>query len=190
MSSDWTVFVEGGDDKAFLDSLLDHLGISNVSTDVIGGGVSKLSIVKPNIRRARDGGNQVAVILDADCDAAECRNCLLDVINHNELPIERSFLLPDNKHAGCLETLLERIAVSDHRYIYHCFDTYEDCLKRSQHSYCLPDKKARIYAYCEALDIETNGTRRSYNDQSHWDLEVPDLAPLKRFLRGLHSEKT
>ena len=190
MSSEWTLFVEGGEDKAFLDSLLSHLGISNVHTSKIGGGVSKLSTIKPNISRARDGGSQVAVILDADHDVAECRNCLHDVIKNNELPIERCFLLPNNKHPGCLETLLERIAVSDHRYIYNCFDSYEDCLNRSQYSYCLPDKKARIYAYCDALNIETNGTRRRYDNQSHWDLEVADLGPLKSFLLGLRSATT
>ena len=57
MDSEWTLFVEGGDDKAFLDSLLDHLCISNVNTNTIGGGVSKLTNIKPNIHRARDGGN-------------------------------------------------------------------------------------------------------------------------------------
>lgn len=187
MSSDWTVFVEGGDDKAFLDSLLDHLGIYNVRTEKMGGGVSKLSLIKPNISRARDRGNQVAVILDADQDVAACRSCLLDVIRQNDLPVERSFLLPDNKNTGCLETLLEQIAIADHRYIYHCFDTYENCIDRSEHPYSLPNKKARIYAYCEALNIETNGSRRRYDDPSHWDLEVPDLDPLKRFLLGLQS---
>lgn len=185
MDSEWTLFVEGKDDKAFLDSLLDHLGIYNVSTNVIGGGVSKLSNFKPQIHRARDSGNQVAVILDADGDAAVCRNLLVEVIYQNELPIERHFLLPDNNSAGRLENLLESIAVSDHRYIYHCFDTYNDCLSQSQHAYSLPGGKARIYAYCEALDIETNGTRRRYNDESHWDLEATDLEPLKHFLLEL-----
>lgn len=188
MSSEWTLFLEGGDDRAFIDSLLCHLGIYNVHTHEIGGGVSKLSILKPNIIRARDAGNLIAVILDADHDIAECRDCLLDEIKNNELPIERYFLLPDNKHAGCLETLLERIAVSDHRYVYRCFDTYEECLNQSQHSYCLPNKKARVYAYCDALNIETKGTKRKYNDQSHWDLEAVDLDPLKQFLIGLRSE--
>ncbi len=185
MSSDWTVFVEGGDDKAFLDSLLDHLGKYNVRTEKMGGGVSKLSLIEPNISRARDRGNQVAVVLDADQDVAACRSCLLNVIRQNDLPVERSFLLPDNKKAGCLETLLEQIATSDHRYIYDCFDAYENCIDPSEHPYSLPNKKARIYAYCEALNIETNGTKRRYDDPSHWDLEVPDLDPLKRFLLGL-----
>ena len=189
MRFDWTVFVEGGDDKAFLNSLLNHLDIAHVRTDEVGGGVSKLSIIKPNISRTRDGGNQVAVILDADSDFAECRNCLLNVIDQYKLPIDSYFLLPDNRTAGCLESLLERMAVTRHRDIYHCFDRYEDCLNSSRHSYQFPNTKARIYAYCDALDIETRGTKRNYEDPSHWDLDVPELDPLKRFLRGLQSER-
>ena len=190
MSSEWTLFVEGGDDRAFLDSLLDHLCIYNVRTEKMGGGVSKLPLIKPNISRARDRGNQIAVVLDADRDAAARRNSLFDVIRRNDLPVERCFLLPDNKNDGCLETLLEQIALSDHRYIYDCFDAYENCIDRSEHPYSLPNKKARIYAYCEALNIETNGSRRRYDDPSHWNLEVPDLDPLKRFLLGLQSVRT
>jgi len=45
MSSQWQIFVEGPDDRAFLKGLLQHLNIANVNTSIIGGSVAKL----PNI---------------------------------------------------------------------------------------------------------------------------------------------
>ena len=48
-----------------------------------------------------------------------------------------------------------------------------------------PVAKGRIYAYCEALGIETHAARRDYSDPSCWDLGTPALEPLKQFLVGL-----
>ena len=179
------LFVEGGEDKAFLDSLLDHLDVANVSTVEIGGGVSKLQKIKPNLSRALDSGNRIAVILDADSDFSNRRDEFLKCKNQFGLPIDRFFLLPDHKTSGCLETLLEQMAVPSHRGIYKCFDKYKTCLWDRGKPYCLPKPKARIYAYCEALGIETRGTERSYEDSLYWDLDVPELDPLKQFLYDL-----
>lgn len=45
--------------------------------------------------------------------------------------------------------------------------------------------KGRIYAYCEALGIETNASKRDYANASHWNLDARELEPLKRFLTSL-----
>ena len=103
------------------------------------------------------------------------------------LPIKNDdcFLIPNDSEPGDLETLLERIAVSGHRVVYECFQQYEDCLQSKSESYHLPNSKARIFAYCEALDIETNANRRDYGDSSYWNLSAPVLNPLKDFLLRL-----
>ena len=52
MSSQWQIFVEGSDDQAFLNDLLQHLNISNAHTSIIGGGVASLPKIANEIRRA------------------------------------------------------------------------------------------------------------------------------------------
>ena len=49
--------------------------------------------------------------------------------------------------------------------------------------------KARIYAYCEALGVETNAKKRDYRDSAYWNLDTPALEPLRAFLRGLQGDE-
>lgn len=59
------------------------------------------------------------------------------------------------------------------------------CLQRHDQSYRSPEPKGRVYAYCEALSIKTNPSKRRYDGSPHWDLDAPVLEPLKRFLASL-----
>ena len=183
----WTLFVEGPSDQRFLTCLLRHLDASPIMAAQIGGGISALPNVRPQMQRARADGRGIAVLVDADSNAAESRKKLGSTIEKHDLPIEKSFFLPNDKESGCLETLLEQIAVSEHREIYNCFDQYEGCLARQNSAYLRPDGKARIYAYCEALGIETHAKKRDYEDPVYWNLSAPALSPLKAFLRGLQT---
>ena len=130
-------------------------------------------------------------MVDADSNIAKSREKLHNAIERHELPvdIDRSFFLPDNEGKGCLETLLERMAVAQHREIFGCFEQYGACVSNLDSQYCLPDMKARIYAYCEALGIETNAKKRDYRDSAYWNLDTPALEPLKAFLRGLQADE-
>lgn len=109
MSSQWQIFVEGPDDRAFLKSLLQHLNISNVNTSIIGGGVAKLPNVANEIQRAYDAGKRIAIVLDANSDFASRCAEFEQQKESLKLPINRFFLLPNNKDSGCLETLLEAL---------------------------------------------------------------------------------
>ena len=185
MSSQWQIFVEGLDDQAFLKGLLHHLNISNAHTSIIGGGAAKLPHVANDIQRAYDEGKLIAIVLDANSNfAGRCA----EVEKHKkglQLPINRFFLLPNNKDPGCLETLLETMAVSTHRVVFNCFDQYETCLQSHKTPYKLPNHKARIYAYCEALGIELRASKREYVNSPYWNLNAPALEPLKQFLCAL-----
>jgi len=185
MSSQWQIFVEGLDDQAFLNGLLQHLIISNEHTSINGGGVAKLPHVTNDIQRAYDAGRCIAIVLDANSDFASRYAEFEQQRKSLQLPIARFFLLPNNKDPGCLETLLAMMAVSTHRVVYDCFDQYETCLQNKSTPYNLPNHKARIYAYCEALGIETRASRREYVDSPYWNLNALSLEPLKQFLRGL-----
>lgn len=185
MSSQWQIFVEGPDDRAFLKGLLQHLNIANVNTSIIGGGVAKLPNIANEIQRAYDAGKRIAIVLDANSDfTSRCAEFATQKASL-KLPIDRFFLLPNNKDSGSLETLLEAMAISTHRVVYDCFDQYETCLQNRNTPYKLPNHKARIYAYCEALGLETRASKRQYVNSSYWNLNAPDLEPLKTFLRAL-----
>ncbi len=183
----WTMFVEGSSDEAFLSGVLRHLEITNVETERINGGVGKLGSVARQMQRRSLRGNRISVILDADADFEKRRGEYETERVRHELPIDRFFLLPNHRDTGCLETLLEQIAVSGHRVVYECFDAYERCLRRHSDAYRVPNLKARIYAYCEALDIETSSPSRDYGNTSYWDLDAVALEPLRAFLTGLHA---
>lgn len=185
MSQRWKLWVECSSDKALVQSLVRQWSIQNVELDVIGGGVNHLAKIKQQIIRSSDAGNHVALILDADSDYEQQDAEVTKKIDRLKLPVERYFLLPDNQHSGNLETLLECIAAVPYRAIYDCLDEYGTCLQRHDQSYRYPEPKGRVYAYCEALSIKTNPSKRCYDGSPHWDLDAPVLEPLKRFLASL-----
>ena len=183
MDTEWTLFVEGDSDQVFLQCLLDGLGIVNMDIAIIGGGVSNLAEMATTIQRTSDAGNSICLLLDADSNPKRRRSEFRRSRDELGLPIENDhcFLLPNDCDPGCLETLLEWIAVPDHRVVYECFREYETCLHSYSKSYRLPNPKARIYAYCEALSIEPHHSKRDYSDPLYWDLNASALEPLKQF---------
>ena len=114
----WALFVEGRWDEFFVRSLLQRLGVEDVSVSRIGGGVPTLRMVASQIRRRRADGMRVALVLDADTDAAQTGEDLAKELRRLQLQVERSFLLPDDMTEGKLETLLERMAHPSHRIVY------------------------------------------------------------------------
>jgi len=180
----WTLFVEGPSDKVFVEWLLRRLSVDEVEVATIGGGVKHLACVENEIRKRHDAGRRIAVLLDADEDIQGRRNALTAQIGCLGLPVEKTFLLPDNTDPGDLETLLERMAPPAHEAVYRCFDDYEACLRRHDPAYTVPNRKARVYAYCEAVGAET-GPNKDYDKAEHWKGDAPILNPLRRFLRSM-----
>lgn len=181
----WALFVEGEYDKVFVRWLLGYLAVEDVEVHAIGGGVSKLRHTENEIRKSHDEGRRVALLLDADTDTENTRAQLTREVRRLGLPIERSFLLPDNTGEGDLETLLEQMAPAAHQGVYRCFHQYEECLRRTDRDYTTPNRKARVYAYCQAVGAKP-GPDKNYADATHWDPAVPGLEPLRRFLRNLN----
>ena len=192
MGYTWDVFVEGPSDKVFLQCLLKNMEISRVHTSVIGGGVSHLHKVKNEIQRSHDNGKWIAIVLDADCHPQSRRIEFLNERDKLNLTItdNHCFLLPNNHDQGDLETLLEQISVREHRTLHDCFEEYERCMqtRNELRSYHIPNnkvRKAKIYAYGDALGIETNENKRDYCDSRYWDLNASAVEPLKQFLSSL-----
>ena len=182
MNSGCVLFVEGENDKSFVEIFLKRMGLSNFQVEVMGGGVSKLRQAQIRIQRVRNRGMRVAVILDANSDVTDRRSEFESKNRELDLRVERLFLFPDDENPGDLESLLEEIAASRHKAIHDCFSTYIDCLKALPENYRLPDSKARIFAYCEALGNGPKEADRDYGETDHWDMDAPALRPLKNFL--------
>lgn len=183
----WSVYVEGVSDRAFLQCVARHLKLNNIGFKLIGGNVASLKNMAPRIQRSSAAGMGIAVIADANSDVGEQRARLQEVVDQEDIPVKEWFFLPDDARPGCLETLLEDMAVPSHRPIHDCFDHYEECLRRQDSRYALPDAKARIYAYCKVLRIKTRPACRDYRNPHHWNMDAPALQPLKRFLLSLRS---
>ena len=177
------IFVEGATDRAFVHCLLQNIHLPNVEVEAIGGDVSKLPNVQYLIEFYRNQKRCVVAILDADSNPEQRREEYRRVTMRHDLRLDDLFLLPDDTRSGELETLLEEIAHPCHRAIHRCFSGYLKCLQQAEHGYIVPDPKARIYAYCEALGIETHGKKRDYGDTKYWDVDAAALDPLKAFLR-------
>lgn len=188
MAIEGIVFCEGKSDRTFLDCVTHRMKIENLEMIPIEGGVSHLHMVAPQIRRRHDEGRRVAVILDANSDPVDRQETLDDALAQLELTVFDTFLLPNNRDPGRLEDVLEGLAVEDHRAIYDCLASYEKCLMDSAPEYHPPHAKGKIYAYCEALGIETRDRERDYTDNRYWNLEAAELEPLKQFLQRLANE--
>ena len=179
------IFVEGINDKQFIDSLSGHMNLPNIEVFTLNGGMSVLEKMESKIREEYNKNKPIAIILDADSDANGKRIEFERKKNRLELPVNRLFLVPDDRSSGRLETLLKDIVPPQHREIYNCFSRYVDCLQKHSTKHPRFDLKTHIYAYCNAVGNGKGPKEedRDYGDKDHWNLDAPVLTALKRFLR-------
>ena len=181
----WLLLGEGVADAVFLRALLQNLNLPDVEVDQIGGNYTRLDLdaVQNRIRRAADKGQRVALVLDAD--SSDTRSECEKIIDEKILPVDRSFFFPNDTDPGDLEDLLKQAIVSEHQCVLDCLREYEGCLTAADPTYVKPNKKAKIYAYCEAIGSEPKEDGRNYLNGSWWNLNVGALEPLTSFLRAL-----
>lgn len=183
MSGGVAIFVEGRNEERLLPVLLDRMGLQGFVVERIGGSASHLDRLKSRFAIRRNERRRIAVVLDADRDADATRTRLEAEICKLSLPVDAVFLVPDDRSPGSIETLLEMMAPKRHRRIHECFTRYRECLKEISPEYDLPNRKAAIYAYCEAIGNGPKERDRDFGNAGHWSLDAPALNPLKAFLR-------
>ena len=180
------IWVEGKSDEKFVGDFLNHLNFSLSEEAIvitpIGGGVAKLPKIESPLSILKNQDATNLLILDANGDFDSCCKAVEEA-KAIPLAFDYYFLLPNHRDSGCLETLLESVAVDAHRGIFECFGDYEKCIKEKSAEYNTPDLKARIYAYCEALTSVGKEEKQDYCNSAHWNLDSPALDPLKEFLR-------
>ncbi len=186
-----SLFVEGKADEKFVFDLIYFLNpeFSNIVKIIPTNGFQNISKFKNQIEKTKDFGGQNLIIFDAD-DNIETKQDLIAKIAH-ELNLEiATFFFPNNSDNGCLEDLLSQIINPKHQGIIDCFEQYQLCLSKQETKYTLPNKKAKIYAYLEALlssqkSAQIKEENRNYLDREIWDLDSENLTPLKNFLNQI-----
>ena len=172
MDRKFRIIVEGKEDYFFLKNYLSHIEKDSLSIDLerING---KTNLDKEYIRSSIDEGLEIIIVFDANEDTKKEVSKKLRGLKY-EL-----FLFPDNSNNGNIEDLLEQIILPDKQDIFECFDNYKRCLKERNKGYQLPDKKAKIYSYKEALDSKHE--EEQFKPEC-WNFDSSALDPLKRFL--------
>lgn len=173
------IFVEGKQDKEFLESYLKHLGYSNAEIVVCSGNRIDTNI-RSKIQEARDGEQKVLVIFDSDDD---CENTMERLIRESGglLCGSEIFLFPDNSQKGELETLL--FAIAKEPQVCQCFEGYKTCISLYNPDYAKNiQKKSARYAYFEALGL-LNDRERKEAYPKVFDFDSSRLETLKSFLQ-------
>lgn len=183
MAKKFHIVVEGCEDSRFLKGYLNFLGKS-LSDDCIKivGGRGELAGQTQTMQENLDKGIPVLVIFDANSDYRKRRGEIKRVLvakisNDRNVPL---FLFPNNQSNGTVENLLEKIIISKHEDVFACFEGYKKCLNGCDHNYTLPDTKAKVYAYKEAIGALQK--KADQFDSKYWNFNHPALNPLKRFL--------
>lgn len=180
------IIVEGHTDKDFIELYCKYLEVEIKSEQICQtDGKDNIKNVKEKIHKALKVGERVLIIFDADEDVQKSlKNIqsqlnLLDYSWGNRCEI---FLMPNNKDAGNLETLLEHIAKE--KCILKCFDNYTSCivgLQSKNPNIKLPNKKAKVFAYLSSFGFK-NGDKNFKMDDNILNLQSPYLDNLKDFL--------
>ena len=138
----------------------------------------------PTLRSIYNACSKVLVIWDANSSPDDRRKKFWQRVQEEKMneDIFSLFLLPDDSRQGELENLLEDISTK--KDIYNCLGEYDDCLLKKNSEYCLLPLKDKIYAYCQAMGVETHEKKRDYADKKLWDLDSDKLNALKDFLQN------
>ncbi|MCE3038650.1 DUF3226 domain-containing protein [Helicobacter anatolicus] len=173
------IFVEGKQDREFLEVYLKYLGYSNAEILVCNGNVININI-RSSIQEARDRGQKILVIFDSD---DSCENTMERLIRESEELLSKSeiFLFPNNSQKGELETLL--FAIAKEPQVCQCFEGYKTCISLYNPDYAKNiHKKSARYAYFEALGLLDEKKRKEAYSKV-FDFDSLYLETLKGFLQ-------
>lgn len=173
------IIVEGREDWDFLCSYARHLRINDFSPEWLKNIEGKGNLSWPDIKRKLDSKITVIIIFDANSSYETTRSEIHNKLSGLEFKL---FLFPNNQINGKLEDLLEEIVIPEHKDIFRCFEGYKSCLKGINAGYVLPDIKAKIYGYKEAIGAIDRENKEKQFDPEYWNFDSPELNPLKDFL--------
>lgn len=190
------IYVEGPEDKKFVESFIELISLNNLISEVTPvGGWQGLRRLRPTLLERFDLRGKNLVVFDADSDKEDKKRWLNELeyeLNSelldrykNQLNMDSQarfkfeiFFFPNNHDDGELEDLILQCINQEHSHILTCFEEYKACIA-SRKRYALPDNKSKIYAYCQAI---LGKNERNYLDESLWNLDNLRTKPFKDFL--------
>lgn len=104
------------------------------------------------------------------------------------------FIYPNNQSDGDVETLMASAARRDrHKVFFDCFEDYEKCVSGVKDElgnsiYNIPNLKGKLHTYVSAQKLSGKSKRNLnagdwlFDKDDFWNLDVPELQPLKDFL--------
>lgn len=199
------IFIEAQNEKTaeyyFLSTVLTAFCPGKEVKIICMGGIGNLfrEAIVNQIRIAKDDGDQVLVLADADTVAKGYGyGKRQEEMNRGMFSKRISFpffLYPNNRDDGEVEILMERAARRDlHRDFFDCFEKYEKCVSsvkdaRGEPLYNIPNLKGKLHTYMNAQKMSGKLRDRLgrgdwlFDQQDYWDLGVEDLQPLRDFLQ-------
>ncbi|KJJ85813.1 hypothetical protein OMAG_000316 [Candidatus Omnitrophus magneticus] len=185
------VAVEGKDDARFLKYLCKKWGFYNIQFRYIGcqPNDSNISAItkEPGFI---DKVNCFVIIRDADTDFFSAEESTKEIFLKLGLAIKTaSFIFPDNKSNGMLETLLTRVVEQNEPDKNECINRFINCLMAKGIN--IPSKeidKAKIYAYLSANEEPGKRIGDAAEQLNLWDTESDVLKPVKNFFEKLCDE--
>lgn len=185
------IFVEGKDDKDFIESYLEYLQPNNMIDEFsiqISGGKDKIQSIKEIEKHDR-----IKIIFDADNDFEKAKKNIEDRITktfqNNTLKKCEIFLFPnndkENKGRGqTLEYLLNNIIRTEEKYqhVLNCLSSYEQCIKSlldNNEDITPLQLKAKVHAYKLAFGFDK---KKRFKLSDIFDFDHEYLKPLKDFL--------
>lgn len=191
------LLVEGQDESNFFKALFGHSTVTGVQIEDMKG-KSKIKAYLAALKRASGFSNvsRMAVIRDADTDAAAAFDSVRNALRTNGLPYPtRSggfntqdrphvgvYIIPDNKHSGMLEDLCLATVVEDPAFV--CINGFLECVKDRTDSQPINPAKSRVATFL-AAQPDPPPSLGVAALRGVWGLDHRALKPIISFLADL-----
>ena len=196
------LLVEGNDDRNFFSALIDHMSLADIEVADIEvqsfGGVNQLRPTLRTFAETDSFANNVAslgIIRDAETSAQSAFRSVQDSLRSANLAIPDNpgqktpgppsvsvFILPDNRNAGMLETLLCQTFQGEP--IDDCIEDFLRCARLAVGEDMRNPDKSKANAFLSTMprpEVSVGvAARRSY-----WNLDHPAFSEIRAFLRTL-----
>jgi hypothetical protein len=179
--AEYNIFVEGPDDKNFLENYFEYLKIplSKINFKSVEGW-TKLPFVEQFFTANSALQTKNLILFDADNDFATRKADIENTISKLKI-ITDLYLFPDNASSGSLDTIQVSISNPIHKPLFTCYDSFCVCLSANP-EYKIPDIKDKIFTYIDCLKENPRVGKRNFKNTDLWDLSHPVLDQLKTFL--------
>lgn len=182
------LYIESRDENTpeyrFFAAILKHWGLDTFCKIIPCNGNSNIPI--EDLRRRFDNEECNLVIFDADnYDAyhgfTAIYTALTKKLRYDKYQLAHLFLMPNNESDGCVEDLMLEALINHN--VDQCFNAYVCCIRAHTPEWN-PTKKARVFAYAEAMQAPNTLKKHGwgFENEAIWNLDAQGLSALKHFL--------